>query len=92
MSNGSGRNSEMVEGAIRVREPQFRTQQQGAGSYRRTSILDNLTPTGNGMSGLDKQRVTMGITRSSIGLSENTFEKGLWLRSERSPSLYNTFG
>lgn len=93
MDNGSGgRNSEMVQGAVSVREPQFRTQQRSGQNYSRTSVLDNLTPSGNGMSGMDKQRLTMGIHRSAIGLSEDTFDKGLWLRGERSPSLYNTFG
>jgi hypothetical protein len=92
MANGEGRTAAMVDGAERVREPQFRTVQQAPGRYVRTSVLDNLQPSGNGVSALDRQRLLLGVNKSAIGQSDDTFDKGLWLRNERPPSLYKTFG
>lgn len=88
-----GRNAEMVNGAVSAREPQFQTvQQQQPGGYRKSSVFDFLLPSGNGMADKDRTRTIYGIKRSAIGLSEDTFDRGLWLRNERSPALYSTFG
>lgn len=94
MPNGEGRTAEMVAGAERVREPQFHSMQQqsGAGNYQRTSVLDTLQPSGNGFSGMDRQRLLMGVNKSAIGQAQSTFDQSLWLRNERPPSLYKTFG
>ena len=91
MANGeAGRTAEMVNGAERVREPQFNV--QTASKYRRNTVLDNLMPTGNGVSALDQQRRLMGAKGSGIGASQDTSEKRLWLDQPLSPSLYKTFG
>jgi hypothetical protein len=49
-------------------------------------------PSGNGVSALDRQRLLLGVNKSAIGQSDGTFESSLWLRNERPPSLYKTFG
>lgn len=91
MANGEGgRTAEMVDGAERVREPRFSVQTES--KYRRTTVLDNLMPTGNGISALDQQRRLMGGRGSGSGSSKDTFEKRLWLDQQPSPSLYKTFG
>lgn len=94
MNGAAGRTAEMVGGAENAREPSFQTMQQqhaamGFG-YRKTSILDNLQPSGNGMSGLDKQRQMYGI--KSLGQDQETADKGLWLKgtSNPNPALYNS--
>lgn len=83
-----GRTAQMIDGAERVREPEFRTMQQVGFGYRKTSVLDNLQPSGNGMSGLDKQRQMFGIR--SLGQGEETADKSMWLKNPSNPSLYNT--
>ena len=91
MPNGVARSKDFFEASESVRQPSFRPVQLDP--YRRTSTLDNLFPTGNGMGEQDKQRSLMGIQHSAIGQSTDTFDKSLWLRSERPPSLYNkTYG
>ncbi len=73
-------------GAESTRPPQFRTMQTGAGrgGYRNTSVLDNLQPSGNGMSAQDKQRSLYGVNRSTLGTSNSTFDKSLWLGTDKS--------
>lgn len=88
MNGEAGRTAEMVSGAEHAREPEFRTRQQVGFGYRKTSVLDNLQPSGNGMSGLDKQRQMFGI--KSLGQDQETADKSLWLRSPSNPALYNT--
>lgn len=90
MNGEAGRTAEMIGGAESAREPSFRTMQQVGLGYRKTSVLDNLQPSGNGMSGLDKQRQMFGI--KTQGQDEETADKGLWLRNQSNPnpSLYNT--
>lgn len=80
MDNGAGRTAQFNDGSERVREPQFHSMQQVEGNYRRTSVLDNLKPTGNGLGTADRQRQLMGINQSAIGQSEGNFDKSLWLR------------
>lgn len=88
MNGEAGRTSEMIGGAESVREPEFRTMQKVGMGYRKTSVLDNLQPSGNGMSGLDKQRQMFGI--KSLGQDEETADKSMWLKNPSNPSLYNT--
>lgn len=95
MPNGSAapRSQNFYEGSESVRQPQFKTIQQVPGTYRRTSTLDNLYPTGNGMDDQGRQRQMMGISSSAIGQSSDSFEKSIWLRNPEQPTLYNkTFG
>lgn len=94
MANGeaTGRTAEMVDGAERVREARFRTAQQVVGNYRNTSVLDNLQPSGNGLSAMDRQRALLGVRQSSLGSSSETYDKSLWLRNERPAALYKNFG
>lgn len=87
----AGRSMEFSSAATRVRSPQFRTLQNSVGNYRRTSILDNLMPSRNALGSQDYERAKLGVPRSSSGQSESTFDKGLWLRTERPPDL-KTFG
>lgn len=88
----AGRSMEFNDAATKVRSPQFRTLQNTVGNFRRTSVLDNLMPSRNALGNSDWERSKMGINRSAIGQSDTTFDKGLWLRSERPPDLYKTFG
>lgn len=90
MPNGIGRTADFTDGSERVREPQFQPVQTE--QYRRTSVLDNLLPTGNGLGARDKQRQIMGINHSAIGQSEGNFDKSLWLRNEVPESRYKNFG
>lgn len=95
MPNGVARSQDFYEGSESARQPNFRSMQQGAGGgYRRTSTLDNLLPSGNGMAEPDKQRALYGVQHSAVGQSEATFDKSLWLTGgARTESLYNkTFG
>lgn len=88
-----GRTEQMVSASESAREPQFHTIQQGQGGYRRTSVLDTLQPSGNGMSGQDRQRLLYGVKRSALGLSNESFDKSLWLRNERTFNpLYRSLG
>lgn len=99
MENGktepvASRTAEMVRGSESVREPQFRTMQQrpreggvaGAPSYRRTSVLDSLQPSGNGMSARDNERQMFGM--KSQGLGQDTADKSMWLANPSTASLY----
>lgn len=90
MNGVAGRTAEMVGGSESAREPSARTVQQVGFGYRKTSVLDNLQPSGNGMSGLDKQRQMFGI--KSLGQDQETADKSMWLKnpSNPNPSLYNT--
>lgn len=90
MPNGEGRTSNMVDAAERVREPRFSV--QTASKYSRTSVLDSLQPSSNGLGTRDQQRRLMGGRSSGSGSSQDTFEKRLWLDQRPSPSLYKTFG
>lgn len=87
----AGRSAQFNDAATKVRAPQFRTLQNGVGSYRRTSILDNLMPSRIGLGSNDFERAKLGVRKSSSGQSDSTFDKGLWLRAERPPDL-KTFG
>lgn len=90
----AGRSMEFQEAATRVRSSNFRTLQNSVGGgtrYRRTSILDNLMPSRVGLGEGDFERRKLGIQNSSVGQSDSTFDKGLWLRAERPPDL-KTFG
>lgn len=90
----AGRSMEFTQAADNVRKPNFRTLQNSVGGgtrYRRTSILDNLMPSRVGLGTQDFERAKLGLSRSSSGQSESTFDKGLWLRAERPPDLA-TFG
>lgn len=51
-------------------------------TYKRTSTLDNLFPTGNGMADQDRERLLMGVPHSPIGQSTNTFNQSIWLRNQ----------
>jgi hypothetical protein len=82
-----GRVMQFNDAAIKVRSPQFRALQNSVGNYRRTSILDNLLPSRNALGSNDWERAKLGVPRSSSGQSDSTFDKGLWLRSERPPEL-----
>lgn len=73
------RSQSFYDGSEAVRNPSFRPVQMQP--YRRTSTLDNLFPTGNGMGSQDRQRQMMGIGSSAIGQSPDTFDKSLWLRN-----------
>jgi hypothetical protein len=87
------RSQDFYDGSETSRHPAFRPVR--VEPYRRTSTLDNLFPTGNGMGEQDKQRALMGIGRSAIGQSGETFDKSLWIRNQPSPadSLYSkTYG
>lgn len=84
----SGRTAHFMDSAEKVRMPEFRSMQQVVGNYRRTSLFDNLLPTPNGMGSSDYSRFKLGINKSAIGESTSTFERGLWLRTERPPPLY----
>lgn len=78
MANGvADRSQSFYDGSESARAslPTFQT-------YRRTSTLDNLFPTGNGMADQDRERVLMGIPRSPIGQSTNTFNQSIWLRNQ----------
>lgn len=90
MANGTGRSAVMQQGAESVREPQFRTVQHSSGKYSNTSVLDNLQPSGNGRSALDRQRLLMGVNHSASGQAQSTFDQRLWLKDERPPSLYKS--
>ena len=86
MANGVGRVGAFHAAAESVREgPPTLTPE---GNYRRTSVLDNLQPSGNGMSSPDRERLLMNISGSALGRSESTFDQSLWLRSERPASMY----
>lgn len=87
MENGIGRSANMQQAAERVREPAFSAPKMDM-SYRRTSVLDNLQPSGNGLAAPDKQRVLMGVTSSASGQADSTFDQRLWLRNERPASLF----
>jgi hypothetical protein len=91
MNGVADRSQDFFEGSESVRKPSFKPVR--IQSYRRTSTLDNLYPTGNGMAQRDTQRVMLGIPRSSIGQSDETFDKSLWLPRDHpesfSASLYN---
>lgn len=87
------RSQDFYDGSEASRHPSFRPVQ--VEPYRRTSTLDNLFPTGNGMGEMDKQRALLGVPRSPIGQSESTYNTSLWLRNERpqATSLYSkTYG
>jgi hypothetical protein len=83
-----GRTAHFQSSAEAVRTPQFQSMQQVVGKYRRSSLLDNLMPTKNGLGDQDFARSKMGINKSTLGQSDSTFDKGLWLRMERPPDLY----
>lgn len=88
MPGGTARSQDFFAGSENVRHPQFQPVQMLP--YRRTSTLDNLFPTGNGMGTQDKQRQMMGVRTSAIGQSSDTFDKSLWLRNpgEAQTTLY----
>lgn len=89
MLNGVGRSfAELQSSATAVRAPHFQTAQHPLAKYQRMSVLDNLFPSGNGRSAGDRQRLLMGIEKSTIGQADSTFDQRLWLRSERPPSLF----
>jgi hypothetical protein len=79
-------NGDFSDGAVQVREPQFSSQSPVV--YKRTSVLDNLKPTGNGLAPQDLQRQLVGYTKSTIGQSEGTFDQALWLRQQQTPAMY----
>lgn len=92
MPNGVAvpRSQNFYEGSENVRRPVTPIQVL---PYRKTSTLDNLYPTGNGMSSADRDRRMVGATRSPSGQSEDTFGKSLWLKNQEPISIYNkTFG
>lgn len=83
MSDAVDRSQDFYDGSESVRKPSF--QPVRLAPYRRTSTLDNLFPTGNGMGQRDTQRAMMGLSRSSIGQSEDTFDKSLWIQNSQQP-------
>jgi hypothetical protein len=87
----AGRTTEFTDSATRVRSPNFRTLQNTVGTYGRRSLLDNLLPSQNGLGTNDWERAKLNVPHSSVGQSESTFDKGLWLRAARPPDL-KTFG
>lgn len=87
------RSQDFYDGSEASRSPSFRPIQTEP--YRRTSTLDNLFPTGNGMGEQDKQRALMGVRHAPIGQSDSTYQSSLWLRNEQpqATSLYSkTYG
>lgn len=91
MNGVADRSQDFYDGSEGSRQPSFRPVRLAP--YRRTSTLDNLLPSGNGMAEPDKQRSIMGINRSTIGQSNDTFDKSLWIPKTHSESftasLYN---
>jgi hypothetical protein len=77
------RTEEFEGGAESARASQFRTVQQSQGlrSYEKRSVLDNLMPSNNGMDKAGVERVRIGVNHSTVGQSDDTFDKGLWLRN-----------
>lgn len=76
------RSQEFAESAESVREPepiQVRP-------FAPTSVLDNLRPNPNGMGGRDLERRLVGVPKSSIGTSDTTYDKRLWLPATREPN------
>lgn len=88
MPNGVGRTFSFHNGSEAVRNPPSSLTPEGR--YRNTSVLDNLEPSGNGVSAPDRQRMLMNVTGSPNGLSTSTFDRSLWLRSERPAAMYKS--
>ena len=93
MSTGDSRNGSFVAGSESVRQPEFSSmQQQHRIGYQRTSLLDNLQPSGNGYGSADRQRLVLGVNNSANGQSSGNFDDSLWLRPYKSPDLYSMNG
>lgn len=74
------RSQDFADGAERVRSPQFESiQQQANRNFQAISVLDNVMPAQNGMGAQDLQRKIVGSQGSSVGRSETTYDKQLWL-------------
>lgn len=78
---GEGRMQTFGAGAEAVRSPQPRS--VALRPYRRTSVLDSLQPSQNGMGSVDHQREMYGVKGSASGESEETFDKSLWIRADK---------
>jgi hypothetical protein len=89
MGESPGRNAAFQGGAMEVKYPSFQTQQQGSGGgYQFHSVLDNVQPSGNGASMMDRSRMYRGGKLPSInGSSPDTDAKSQWLNTP-----YRTFG
>lgn len=75
------RSEEFGEGFAKVREPQFKSvQQQSNRNFQATSVLDNVMPNQNGMGSQDLERRMVGSQGPTVGRSQETFDKQLWLR------------
>lgn len=76
------RSEDFVDGAERVRQPQFTSiQQQHNANFRAMSVLDTpyAIPNQNGMGQADLQRRMIGFRESATGRSDSTYDKGIWL-------------
>ena len=88
------RNAEFANSSEGVREPQFHTAQQiKPPGYQRTSTLDQLLPSDNGLGPQDYRRLAfLGQDHSPLGQSNDTFESSVWLRQQRPRALYDLSG
>lgn len=72
-----GRSSDFEDGAERVRQP-VRVQ-----NFRPMSNLEEVLPTGNGMSSTDRERLLYGAHDSGIGRSDSDRDKHLYLQNNQ---------
>jgi hypothetical protein len=87
------RTDEFIDGTDRARMPQFESvQQQANRNYQPRSVLDNVIPNQNGMGTQDLQRRMVGSQNSSVGRSESTFDRQLWLRHPEPSNRAKTLG
>ncbi len=77
------RTEEFDDGALKVRQPSFRTVQAAGGprSYEKLSVLDSNMPNQNGTDTAGLERKKMGIQHSAVGTSTSTFDQRLWIRN-----------
>lgn len=81
------RSEDFVDGAERVRQPQFQSvQQQHNRNFQAMSVLDtpSVIPNQNGMGTGDLQRRMIGFRDSATGRSESTYDKQIWLTHRES--------
>lgn len=78
-----GRSDEFSDGVETVRAPKFQSvQQQANRHFAALSVLDNVIPNQNGMGQVDLQRRIMGRSESTMGRSQETFDRQLWLQPQ----------
>lgn len=88
-TSSEGRNNAFSAGVTGASGSSFSTRQQGAGAagYRKTSVLDTLTPSGLGYSGPDRSRLLANgeMLSSPNGQSPETYGRSSWLQSPYRP-------